>query len=426
MSKAPTKIPEHPVSRREFLWKSFLGLGLATATPSLLLQGCGGGQDHPKTSNLANLGPLQGPDENGLMLPEGFTSRILARSGEVVPGTNYIWHGAPDGGAVYENGSGWIYVSNAECMNLSELDPDAVPAGVGALVFDKDGEIIDAYRILTDTSVNCAGGPTPWNTWLSCEEVIAGQVWECDPYKAGQGTPYPALGVFKHEAAAVDPETFQIYLTEDQSDGNFYRFTPASKTSSRADLSEGKLEVAVVEGDVAGGEGDLQVRWVELADPSPDVLGGETETRYQIPEATIFRRAEGAAYHDGVVYFTTTSDNRVWALETETDRLTVIYDANKITEGVRLTGVDNIVITSSGEVVIAEDNGEPDCGIGALLPSGEIIELVRVANHPGSEITGPAFDPSQTRLYFSSQRGQPEKDFFNSGITYCVEGPFFV
>ena len=417
MSKAPPKIPEHPVSRREFLWKSFLGLGLAAAAPSLLLQGCGSS----KTSNLSNLGPLQGPDENGLMLPEGFTSRILARSNEIVPGTDYLWHGAPDGGAVYENGSGWIYVSNAECPT-----DFGIPGGVGALVFDKDGEIIDAYRILTDTNVNCAGGPTPWNTWLSCEEIESGRVWECDPYKAGQGTPYPALGVFKHEAAAVDPETFQVYLTEDQSDGNFYRFTPASKTSSRADLSEGKLEVAVVEGDIASGEGDLQVRWVELPNPSPDVMAGETATRHQVAEATTFRRGEGAAYHDGVVYFTTTSDNRVWALETETDRLTVIYDANKITEGVRLTGVDNIVITSSGEVVIAEDNGEPDCGIGALLSSGEIIELVRVTDHPGSEITGPAFDPSQTRLYFSSQRGQPDTHFFNSGITYCVEGPFFV
>lgn len=421
MSKAPPKIPDNPVSRREFLWKSFLGLGLAASAPSIFLSGCG--DSHPTTSNLANLGPLEGPDENGLMLPKGFTSKILARSGEVVPGTEYVWHGAPDGGAVYENGSGWIYVSNAECPT-----DFGVPGGAGALVFDSKGEIVDAYRILTDTNVNCAGGPTPWNTWLSCEEIDSGQVWECDPYRAGQGTPYPALGVFKHEAAAVDPETFQIYLTEDQSDGNFYRFTPASKTSERADLSEGKLEVAVVEGDVEGGEGDMQVRWVELPDPSPDILDGATPTRHQIPEATRFRRAEGAAYRDGVVYFATTSDNRVWALETATDRLTVIYDANKITSGVRLTGVDNLVITSAGEVVIAEDNGEPNCGIGALLPSGELVELVRVVNQPGSEITGPAFDPSQTRLYFSSQRAQTGEGatFFNSGITYCIEGPFFV
>lgn len=419
MSKSPPKIPDNPVSRREFLWKSFLGLGLAASAPSLFLQGCG--DSHPKTSNLANLGPLKGPDENGLMLPEGFTSRILARSGEIVPGTDYVWHGAPDGGAVYEHGSGWIYVSNAETPTVLGF-----PGGAGALVFNAKGEIVDAYRILTDTEINCAGGPTPWGTWLSCEEIDAGRVWECDPTKPSQGTPYPALGVFKHEAAAVDPETFQVYLTEDQSDGNFYRFTPASKTSERADFSEGKLEVAVVDGDLESGEGDLHVTWVELPNPSPDIEANETPTRHQIPEATVFRRAEGAAYRDGIVYFATTSDNRVWALETATDRLTVIYDADRITDGVRLTGVDNLVITSSGDVVIAEDNGSPNCGIGAVLPSGEVVELVRVTDQPGSEITGPAFDPSQTRLYFSSQRGQTDKPLFESGITYCIEGPFFV
>ena len=35
-----------------------------------------------KVSNLANLGPLLEPDENGLRLPAGFTSRVVARAAE--------------------------------------------------------------------------------------------------------------------------------------------------------------------------------------------------------------------------------------------------------------------------------------------------------------------------------------------------------
>ena len=105
-------------------------------------------------SNIANLGPLQAPDENGLRLPEGFTSRVIARARTPVGNTMHLWHAFPDGGAVFTTADGgWVYVSNSE-----------VPferGGVGAIRFSESGEIVDAYSILTGTSTNCAGGAMP-------------------------------------------------------------------------------------------------------------------------------------------------------------------------------------------------------------------------------------------------------------------------
>ncbi|MCP4845516.1 MAG: DUF839 domain-containing protein, partial [Actinomycetia bacterium] len=246
-------------------------------------------------------GSLEGvePDENGLVLPEGFTSRIVAIGGDPVGDTGYEWRLFPDGAATFDDGEGgWYYTCNSEVFNW--LTPGEERGGVSAIHFDADGEILDAYSILEGSHSNCAGGVTPWGTWLSCEEAYigVGQVWECDPTGVNEAVAHPAMGNWAHEAAAVDPVDEVVYLTEDNPEGLLYRYTP----DAYPDLSSGMLEAMLV-------ADERYVLWASVPDP----LAAETPTREQVPGAFFTPGGEGIWYHDGSIWFTTKTDNRVHA-----------------------------------------------------------------------------------------------------------------
>ena len=382
--------------RRKLLQYGFIGLGAFfgnTLLPNPI---------KAASLSLALLGELLPPDQNGVRLPAGFTSRIVARSGQILFG--YHWHAAPDGGAVFATADGgWIYVSN------SELDNKA--GGVGALRFDRRGEIVDAYSILNHTNRNCAGGHTPWQTWLSCEEIDKGQVWECDPLGRETARVKNSLGLFKHEAVAVDTINKQLYLTEDEPDGCLYRYTArAFDVAGNPDLDEGFLEVAEV---INGRVGAL--RWHALPDP----LAATTPARKQIANSTRFNGGEGIWYHQGIVYFTTKGDNRVWAYNVQQNHLSIVYNAALYLSPV-LTGVDHITASATGELLVSEDGGDMQI---VVLTAGKVLPLLQVVGHDRSEITGPAFSPDGSRIYFSSQRGKTGNS--EDGITFEITGPFY-
>jgi secreted PhoX family phosphatase len=352
-------------------------------------------------SGLDSLGPLLPPDENGIMLPAGYRSRVVAITGKTpLPDGDYVWHAEPDGGATYGAADGgWVYVSNSEVP--------ATGGGVGALRFNSRGELVDSYSILSGSSSNCAGGKTPWNTWLSCEEMDRGLVYECDPFGEKFAEVRPALGAFRHEAVAVDTVNDHLYLTEDEPDGCFYRFRP---TNALPDLSSGVLEVA----QVVDTQGKRSVVWHPVADP----LARTTLTRKQVAQATKFEGGEGIGFFETRIYFTTKGDNRVWVYDVNSAEIAVLYDI-KTSANPILKGVDNIVITPAGDVIVAEDGG--DNQLVALTPSGAVVPLLQVVGQDESELCGPAFDPSYTRLYFSSQNGFSTG---GPGITYEITGPF--
>lgn len=442
-------IPLDLPQRRDFLLKTFRTAGAISLTG--FLAACGGDDEAsatptppvttPKFNPFASFSALQTADANGVMLPKGFTSRIVARSGQPpVAGGSFKWHSAPDGGATYPiDAGGWIYVSNAEMT--------APFGGASALKFDKAGKVIDAYAILKDTSGNCAGGPTPWNTWLSCEEFeltqqIAGLVWECDPYKpvsdASPPKSYPALGRFAHEAVCVDPTARMLYMTEDASGGRVYRYVCDATdwpvgAAKPVKFESGQLQVLRIDAlprdadssgaDYAGivgfGKAPLSITWeaVAFADQGQKNIRNTLRAGGILPAGNYFQKAEGIWFFNGIVFFVTSSNSRIWAYDTANRTLEVIFDgALGPVESHSINRPDNITITSFGEMLVAEDGGNLE--IGVLRDNGTSQAVMRLVGHDNSEITGPAVSPDGTRLYFSSQRGTSGKS--EEGITFEV------
>ncbi|WP_228984663.1 alkaline phosphatase PhoX, partial [Streptomyces sp. DH12] len=199
-----------------------------------------------------------------------------------------------------------------------------------------------------------------------------------DPWGVKAAVRRDAMGRFKHEAAAADPVRGVIYLTEDVSDGCFYRFRP----TTWGDLSSGTLEVLVGPSGTSG-----PVSWARVPDPS-----GATATRNQVSGAKRFNGGEGCHYANDTCWFTTKGDNRVWRYDAAAQTIDLAYDDSLVTGGTApLTGVDNVTGSSSGDLFVAEDGGTME--ICVITPDDVVAPFLRVSGQSGSEITGPAFSP---------------------------------
>lgn len=461
-------LPQNPETRRRLL-KAFLFGPAAAAGVGSLVAGCGGTDGGLAGGNgtspvgpngklgatsspgrFAKIGPIsESPDANGVRAPEGFTSRVLAMAGFPPVAGASPWHVFPDGAGVMPlDDGGWLYISNSEIPGIGSIDyqvpqlgpltqplENLVPGlgGASALRFNSAGDLVASYPILNGTTFNCAGVVTPWKTWLSCEEHPGGLVWEVDPLKPlpvavdlfagvtgvltgltggavpqqslGSGLARRTLGVFAHEAVAIDSAGKTFYMTEDEPDGRFYRWI-ASPTdwpagAARPALQEGTLQVLAADEPLEDAlNRPIRIRWVNAQNPD------QSQRDNRLAETAVFRGGEGVWFRNGLVYFTTKGDDRVWVVDTRNNLLQVLYDQATAPEGQNfIDGVDNITMTDEGDLLVAEDGGNMQVNV--IAPDGTVRTLLQVVGQDVSEIAGIAFSPDRKRLYFTSDRGGP-------------------
>lgn len=452
-----------PLSRRDMLKRSTAAVGvLAVGNVHSLFSGS------PAAAALHGVGPLV-PDPDGLLsLPDGFRYTVLSRQG--APLEHGTVPGRFDGGAAFRGpGRTTYYVRNHE-QSASATDPARAAAdltydpgavgGTTTLVIEDGDRVVDEYVSLAGTVKNCAGGTTPWGTWLTCEETFEdaggpyehkhGYVFEVDPAGPGRNRdpePLVGMGRFQHEAVAVDPRDGEVYLTEDDSGplGMLLRFIPARRPHGFGDYRAGGQLLAMRcfdGGDVVTDLSPyqqigtrLRVEWVPVPDPDGGTAG---EIRRQFDHVgvtgtpggpiTRARKLEGmwwstssqtASFVSSYARLTDGSlaqhDGQVWSLDPKAGqiRLELVLEYSADRQAERPNGPDNITVTPWGGLLLAEDH-DGDKHLYAADKRGRIAPFAR-NEVSGGEMAGVCFSPDGRVLYTS---------IYDPGITFAITGPF--
>ncbi len=436
-------------------------LAAAAAAPSV-----------PAFANTALLGNLV-PDPDGLLdLPEGFSYRVVSRAGDPMDDGLKV-PVAHDGMAAFAGEDGRIIlVCNHEleppywehgAFGALKSIPDAMrdkvydlghgrtPGAGGTTTTTYNpttGETETQFLSLAGTELNCAGGPTPWRTWLTCEEChIApgrhgnvyyekphGYVFEvpADATELIDPVPLKAMGRFEHEAAAVHEASGAVYMTEDKRGGLFYRFIP----NVPGQLAEGGRLQALAIGDrsvrtfnwnrkrvIHVGDA-LPAHWIDLddVDSDADVLRGVGAGL----GAATFMRGEGLAIAGDDVYFTATYGgpdllgqvfhyraSEYEATDQESDAPATLQLVAESGRGSLLQNPDNLCVAPWGDLIVCED-ASSHAGIVGCRADGTQYAIADNA-YSRSELAGACFSPDGSILFVNIQY---------PGTTVAITGPW--
>ncbi|MDQ3607970.1 MAG: PhoX family protein [Actinomycetota bacterium] len=404
-------------------------------------------------------GPLQpaGPE---LALPAGFTYVMFGKEGDIMSDGNPTPK-AHDGMAAFALPNGNVrLIRNHEDRDTAA---NSVVKGDPSTAYDQRGggsttslevrpsgdrDLVKDFISLNGTIVNCAGGPTPQNSWITCEETTAGETqgfaedhgynFEV-PVSAEnevEAVPLKAMGRFVHEAIAVDPRTGIVYETEDRGDSGFYRFIP----DSEGDLSEGKLQMLAIKGrpnyDTRRGQRvgkPLPVRWVDIEDPDPEAAetnSGAVFQQGEVQGGATFSRLEGCWHGDGSIFFAATDGGdaelgQVWQYRPRGNsggQLILLFESRSKDQ---LDAPDNVTVTPGGGIILCEDGDPPEQYLRGLTQRGQIFDFaLNIKND--REFAGATFSPDGDTLFVNIQGdtrgpGRPEEE---PGMTFAIWGPF--